>query len=750
MFTTTIWMNCRLRRQVERKLEAISSRASTHTIQPPCTPSDLSKRWRYPSSQQTRSAQAALALASIFIHDYFADTPKKQACYWLEVAANKGSILAQALFVKIATDSPAQTAPLTPDRWLEDAAAHGSITALSLLNCDSSLTAHSQHLEEFRSHFWARCYGVLPEWVNKSISPEGVPTLPGVPSLQKFGAYSNSHLHYAAMIGSIEMIRHLLRNDLSTINSQNSRGETAVLMACRSGHFAAAKYLLDHGADAGILDCSQQNGLHWLSRFDEDKCFEMAWSLLRGGASLETAATIDLEFMDKTAAEYFHRLIPGTPLHRAVAAFNMNAIRALLNLGADPTHEVERQTLICRAASLRRPDILKLLLEYAGPSYDVNKLMPALSGKRTVTVLNRAINGSEAFLLEYIHKSYNDKLLRQTLSTLLAAGAKTMDIPSDPLMRSVRIRESAALETLIEHGHTLDPNKKHDFSPLMTTVFLQDKKSFDILLRNGADVQETIKHGTTSVLSTLHICVKLGDYDTFIAQSLLDHGVDVNHNMDTYCSDSPLLYALTNNDFNTANLLIRNGATLDIQSDTTPRGNVMAELLLYPDSQITFRALEFIVSHPQLSMPFMTNPKSKFTVFHTICKMNELLRRYLRPRYWVATFELLRQKFPDQALLDSQDCSGMTPMHYAVAYAFPEAVQQLLAAGANPLIRAFSDKVTRPDEIVADWMRGMTPVEVFKNGIPEPPGFVSIFREEAAICTARRNKIAESFRPYMN
>jgi len=62
------------------------------------------------------------------------------------------------------------------------------------------------------------------------------------------------------------------------------------------------------------------------------------------------------------ASAFFYRAESGTPLHRAVSAQSPAAANALLQLGASSVVMCDHWTPLCRAAMLRRADLVKLLL----------------------------------------------------------------------------------------------------------------------------------------------------------------------------------------------------------------------------------------------------------------------------------------------------------------------------------------------------------------------------------------------------
>ncbi|RSL76244.1 hypothetical protein CEP51_010153 [Fusarium floridanum] len=75
-------------------------------------------------------------------------------------------------------------------------------------------------------------------------------------------------LHYAASVGNVNALRHLLSKYKCNINLPNqSFSETPLVCACRAGQYDCAKFLLENGADPNGSDSGQEAPLHWISRF---------------------------------------------------------------------------------------------------------------------------------------------------------------------------------------------------------------------------------------------------------------------------------------------------------------------------------------------------------------------------------------------------------------------------------------------------------------------------------------------------
>ncbi|KAI9766568.1 MAG: hypothetical protein M1839_004878 [Geoglossum umbratile] len=118
------------------------------------------------------------------------------------------------------------------------------------------------------------------------------------------------------------------------INEPDLWGETALLVACRTGHSRIAKMLLDSGANAKIASIEDLTPLHFLSAIDDRDIPDIGKHLLNNSADLEARSTSGKGFNFRLDCQF--GLADGTPLLWAVAAGNLTATRTLVELGADP------------------------------------------------------------------------------------------------------------------------------------------------------------------------------------------------------------------------------------------------------------------------------------------------------------------------------------------------------------------------------------------------------------------------------
>lgn len=743
-FFRSFSITAKLRLQLTRRLEAIAQadyigdgdQGHSYT-----TERDISE-WRLVQLPLDRVARAAFILGQINMEG-FPETSIEKACYWFNIAAERGHLLSMTLVATFAQKFGLQGIAHKTLSWLYSAACHGSKPALRQLR-QTDPTLHSEAVEKYRTTFWASLYSIPPDWIKHLTTSTSLDWLATRDLRVRLGDWDCSPLQCAAMVGSQPAVKYLLRaadavGRKTVLDEQNSRGDTALIVACRSGHANIVHILLEAGANSRICNVDGENGLHWLAAMDDNDMFDAAWALLMNGAELHQHAKPDGIFISPMASTFFLHTTSGTPLHRAVDAQSLTAVSTLLQLGASSVIACDGRTPLCRAASLRRPDLVRVLLSETPPSHDINTLY---EGSRTVLLSAMTFKGK---LLDHYNSPELEigEELAKVCSILLGAGAKVTGIPGRPVGSAVGSAEHATLDLLIQNEpESLHPPQPHGGQlvlPILQAVLLEDLRAVEILILAGASPFATVRFGTTGVKSALHFC--LWHSNASIAKVLLSSGLDPDEAGDQEASDTPLSYALLSSSFELATSLIDSGATLSKLNPGGRRGNVLAELLyLIPDFGLV-RSLEWLVAHPNIAIPLMTNHSTGLTVFHSICSHSPVRTRFLRRSDFQSVFNLLRRKFPDPKLLDLQDEGGYTALHYATATANLAAVESLLEAGANPLIRCFSVSFKRA-AIPLPWIRSKSPLEIAQQDlfVDVPDGF-HLSARDRAFWTAQRERI---------
>ncbi|PGH04269.1 serine/threonine protein kinase [Blastomyces parvus] len=179
-------------------------------------------------------------------------------------------------------------------------------------------------------------------------------------------------LHLAATLGKLEALKYMVETYLCCIDLPNkSLAESPLVCACRSGHFDCAMYLLERGANGGGTEFGQEAPLHWLCSFTPERMAPIAKSLVDAGANIEHASGTmrkDVRMINADWEDNFG--IATTPLGRAVLMRSLPAVKVMLSLGANPLATMGHKDDITvkspteLAAVLTLPHILQVLLLY--------------------------------------------------------------------------------------------------------------------------------------------------------------------------------------------------------------------------------------------------------------------------------------------------------------------------------------------------------------------------------------------------
>jgi ankyrin repeat protein len=171
-------------------------------------------------------------------------------------------------------------------------------------------------------------------------------------------------LRMAAGWGVLEAIISIFCDHELDINSQDLNGETALLKAARAGHVEIVEWLIHTaGARADISTKTGVTPLHWIGSFPKHEIKRLT-RLLHGARGNPDAVMIE----DFDAIEGNYWFFRGPPLMRVVASGNLEAVEALLGVGANPrvSRDNTRENPIIFAARRLRLDIFKALLQKAG------------------------------------------------------------------------------------------------------------------------------------------------------------------------------------------------------------------------------------------------------------------------------------------------------------------------------------------------------------------------------------------------
>jgi ankyrin repeat protein len=318
------------------------------------------------------------------------------------------------------------------------------------------------------------------------------------PDVLMNGPGSNTLIHLAARLGAVPALELLLADPDVQVDSTNGIGQTPLLVACVAGHYDAAMLLLSHGASAAKGDQKGDTALHWLCSFDAIRMQPLADALLKNNADIHAMSS--RHEYDKDRQLVLQR---GTPLHRAVGVNDIEAVKVLLELGADTLLPEPGQPLctpLWIACTFHNHEILGLLLENVGDSASTRNVVNGGKSeewplmKPVVDIGYYYLLGATWGRMVRHHENYR-LAVRSTIRKLRQAGAH-MWLSSQSkfrltaLAQAVMLRCSDVVEAVLEECPDLvnvASGLKRDM-PLHHAVVSDREDIVHLMLAHGADV----------------------------------------------------------------------------------------------------------------------------------------------------------------------------------------------------------------------------------------------------------------------
>jgi ankyrin repeat protein len=164
-------------------------------------------------------------------------------------------------------------------------------------------------------------------------------------------------LHCAARSGYLDTVVELVNFGVD-VNVLNNNRETPLLQASRAGHFEVCEFLMRNGATAGLASVWGETPMHFLI-FDNEKIDSIADMMVGKKANTHAWVPINPRAQDDG-------FTCGTPLHYATVRNHIQAIKALLRLGADPFYtsaKLEIPSAICLAVGLNYARAVELMAD---------------------------------------------------------------------------------------------------------------------------------------------------------------------------------------------------------------------------------------------------------------------------------------------------------------------------------------------------------------------------------------------------
>ncbi|KAK7182812.1 hypothetical protein PSPO01_11151 [Paraphaeosphaeria sporulosa] len=467
-------------------------------------------------------------------------------------------------------------------------------------------------------------------------------------------------LHYAAAAGLSETLQHLVMTYNCNINLPNQHvDEPPLLCACAGGKLDCALFLLDNGADPNGYRFGQEGPLHWLSSFLPNEMETIASKLVAAGAEVELRSggmRHDVRGIRADWERIFE--IRTTPLGRAVLMNNMDAVRVLLKLGADPlaksakkhrgewegSNDMSKMVDVTSpfelAAVLTYPEILAAFITHI----DGGTTTPSLRLLDEVGMLDlarsKAITQTDPLSLQSRLVRCGSRFKQNLRASLMVLYARALPFTggmasenvqkerSRVLSREVKLGSVDIVETLLELRYHPDGTNHH--RPIEEAIRMNHDALFDLLKRYNANLSVT-RMTPTGRISLLHICAsrpRQSRPGRYIADALISAGVPLE-SVDPR-SKSPLAMAILNQNFDVAAALVENGANVDalyplqvsgLHGLETKHTTVLVEVLSQHTMR-TIKSLKFLFGKstggPKQRPSFHIDPANKFSILHLL------------------------------------------------------------------------------------------------------------------------------------
>ena len=430
--------------------------------------------------------------------------------------------------------------------------------------------------------------------------------------------------HWPNPTSSVEALRYAIFSEETTVVEQICRdcpqylqAETPkaddprpILLASSLGRSASVQKLITLGARASVVDNQGHSPLHYLNQFPPEDLQDVAKALVTAGADLNAQTPTPELHVDT----YFQAW--GTPLHWAVASNNLEAVRILLNLGADPLLSTleglddahQHFTPLHMAAGLHLPEIVDELLTRATytfpgpwPLHMISRAAPfqkwmihganwKQAARRTVRVFLK--HGHLVDQMDHMKQtplanvvllwpSYvcSEPLVRE----LLLQGANpdaTVGVFDQPLIfHAIDGLENnpenvACLPILLQAGVNVNARDADNHTPLMMAFRYGAYAAAHLLIHWGADV-----HTTDNIQYTAlhHAASGAAPRDAIVP--LLQAGAYIDAPCDI--GTTPLGIAIAGHPaFETIDALLSLGASVFVNQAVDPYHNVLHHALL--------------------------------------------------------------------------------------------------------------------------------------------------------------------------
>ncbi|KAF5615416.1 serine threonine kinase [Fusarium sp. NRRL 52700] len=513
----------------------------------------------------------------------------------------------------------------------------------------------------------------------------------------------NSILHWAATFGLSEHLSLFLDIFPGLIEATNEVGETPLICAARQGSKTCVEILVESGARAGHVSYAGETALHWLVSFPDD-VIESVGNLLFSFESLSSSSLVEKSYSPSVTIG--RTLVPGTPLHRAVALGRTSVVKFLLDRGADfyssgivsfdmtalesarraeDYEKLGARFPIQLACAAHDDQMIELLLRHQSvklPLWTSQKKIPrgifasmqvdnedglGCPNIESSSLLGYACEPISRFARMCIHGRRQKKSLQRTFEILLSIPGLSLK-RVDYKGRSALLTACMAGDTelvvhllsLPECSSTLETSYMGGWGlkPLHIAAAQNRFVMTEALLNAGANILARRRNGDTALV----LCAASLLSDIQVPKLLLSRQPQLA-SLQTQ-GDAPFSASVRNHDFNCATLLLEHGAD---PNQLIGPGAMSTALFQVLAVEYDTTAVKFLLELPNIS--FIVSPQKRFTALHApvlgmlIYNYYDEFDEFDGPG---AVYDFLLNKWNKKEHLEACEIRGYTALHWAM------------------------------------------------------------------------------------